>query len=254
MNMRRTFLVALCACMAAPLYAQTPAATSLFTARILDARTEKPIAEASILLPGLERTARSDAKGNLRLAQLPAGKHVALVRAVGYDSLLFAIDIARADTAEADLMLTPIAQTLEKVNVEAKGGMEAVRLAEYESRKKMGFGKFMDSTVFGDGRRLPVVDILGQRLAGIGIERPRGGAAFLASRRGRSRMSTAPCLAQVIIDGINLGAYDLTLIDPDEVLAMEYHTVATVPLKFRSTGGGGGSAACGTLIVWRKMR
>jgi hypothetical protein len=221
--------------------------------RVLDARSERAVVGAQVLLPSLERETRSDSTGRFRVTGLPAGQYRALVRAVGFDSLIFGVDVADADTAEADVLLTAHAQRLEKVNVEATGGMAAVRMAEYESRKKMGFGKFLDSTVFGDSRRRPVADVLMQRLAGISIERPKGGPAFLASRRGVARMSTAPCLAQVIIDGINLGAYDLTLIDPDEVMAMEYHTVATVPLKFRSTAmGGGGSAACGTLIVWRK--
>ncbi|MCA0374296.1 MAG: carboxypeptidase-like regulatory domain-containing protein [Gemmatimonadetes bacterium] len=230
-------------------------ATSVFTGRILDARSERPVVDASILLPMLDRSARSDSTGRIRVSALPAGKHIALVRAVGYDSLLFAIDVARNDTAEADLLLTPLvaagatppAQQLAKVKVEATGGVMAARMAEFEDRRKTGFGKFLDSTAFAQMRRRPLADVLGSRIAGVGVERPTGGAAFLVARRGSS------CRANVIVDGISLGAYDLTLIDPDEVLAVEYHTVATVPLKYRNTSiGGGGSAACGTLIVWRK--
>lgn len=227
MSWRHAFLVALCAGVAAPLCAQTPAATSLFTARILDARTERPIAEANILLPGLERTARSDSLGNIRLTQLPAGKHIALVRAVGYDSLLFAIDIAQSDTAEADLMLTPTTQQLEAVKVEATGGMRAARMAEYEERKKIGLGRFMDSTVFQEFPGTPLADVLDRRLPG-----PR----FRGTR----------CL---ILDGVPVVGSDPNLVLPEEIAALEVHTGATVPAKY------GGTTRCRIFIlVWRKLR
>jgi hypothetical protein len=225
--MLRVLLAALCVGVAAPLGAQTPTATSLFTARILDARTERPIAQASILLPGLERTARSDSLGNVRLTQLPAGKHVALVQAIGYDSLLFAIDVAQSDTAEADLMLTPIAQQLGTVKVEATGGMRAARMAEYEERKKVGLGTFMDSTVFQEFPGTPLADVLNRRLPG-----PRF--------RGRR------C---VVLDGVPVVGSDPNLVLPEEIAALEVHTRATVPAKY------GGSTGCGVIVlVWRKLR
>ncbi|MBL0937637.1 MAG: carboxypeptidase-like regulatory domain-containing protein [Gemmatimonadaceae bacterium] len=221
------FVVALCAGVAAPLCAQTPAATSLFTARIIDARTERPIAEASILLLGLERTARSDSAGNLRLTQLPAGKHIALVRAVGYDSLLFAIDIAQSDTAEAELMLTPITQQLETVKVAATGGMLAARMAEYEERRKIGLGSFMDSTAFQEVPGTPLADVLTRRFPG-------------------PRFRGARCVS---LDGMPMVRIDPNLVLPEEIAAVEVHTRASLPSKYGGTNG------CGIfVIVWRKMR
>jgi hypothetical protein len=227
MRMRHAFWVALCAGVAAPLYAQTSAMTSLFRARILDARNERPIADASILLLGLERTAKSDVRGNLRLTQLPAGKHIALVRAVGYDSLLFAIDIARSDTAEAELMLTPITQRLETLKVEATGGMMAARMAEYEERKKIGLGKFLDSTAFQEFPGTPVAEVLLRLLPG-------------------PRFRGVRCL---VIDGIPIVGADPNLVLPEEIAALEVHTGATVPSIY------GGTKGCRIFIlVWRKMR
>jgi hypothetical protein len=46
----------------------------------------------------------------LRLAQRPAGEHFPRVRTLGYDMMLVAIDIAQADTAEGNLMITPTSQ------------------------------------------------------------------------------------------------------------------------------------------------
>jgi len=227
MTMRRALLLALCVSLSAPLGAQTPTATSLFTARILDARTERPIAQASILLPGLERTARSDSLGNLRLTQLPAGKHVALVQAIGYDSLLFAIDVAQSDTAEADLMLTPIAQQLGTVKVEATGGMRAARMAEFEERKKVGLGTFMDSTAFQEFPGTPLADVLSRRLPGPRFRGPQ-------------------CIT---LDGIPVVGTEPNLVLPEEIAAVEVHTGATVPSKYA------GTTRCRIFVlVWRKLR
>ncbi|GAB1343171.1 carboxypeptidase-like regulatory domain-containing protein [Gemmatimonas sp.] len=228
MIMRHAFWMALCLSVASPLFAQAPEATSLFVARILDARTERPIEQASILLPELGRTARSDARGNLRLTELPAGKYIAMVRAVGYDSLVFAIDLARSDTAEADLMLTPITQRLATVKVEATGGMLAARMAEYEDRKKVGLGQFMDSTVFQEFPGTPLADVLSRRFPG---PRFRGGRC-------------------VVVDGIPIGS-DPNLVLPEEIAAVEVHTRASVPARYGGTTGTG----CGIfIVVWRKLR
>ncbi|MCA0374295.1 MAG: carboxypeptidase-like regulatory domain-containing protein [Gemmatimonadetes bacterium] len=449
-----TIVAAATALAIGPARAQTPAvpptavATSVFTGVVINADTDRPIAGASLLLPSLDRAVRSDSLGRVRVNSLPAGKHVALLQAVGYDSLLFAIDVARndtatsvlrlvpmepldtatssaslndmvadsmetrlsgllaafhqrrltragrfldsadfrttpsrrfaetvaaripgvglvaegggkylvsrvgwqqitgplacyvnvildgesrgsvdlsqfepdevlaveyhtvatvpreyrdvsagpgakascgtliilrgassvvdaamsmfrarvldarSDTADAKLLLTPLrapaAQQLEKVNVEATGGLAAARLREFEDRRAMGHGKFLDSTVFGELRRRPFVDVLGSRIPGIQIARDNAGGRFIISRGGGQSMDRRPCFGNVIVDGISLGKYDLALIDPDEVLAVEYHTVATVPLKYRNTAiqlrgvGPEGSATCGTLIIWRK--
>lgn len=132
-------MAAPCPCAAAPLCAQTKAARSLFTARILDARAERPIAQASILVPGLEHTARSSAARTPRLAQLAAGKHIARARTVGWQPMLIPIDVAQADTAEGDPMLAPTAQRFETMKAEAKAaersGSAAGRAADRPLQK-----------------------------------------------------------------------------------------------------------------------
>jgi hypothetical protein len=42
--------------------------------------------------------------------------------------------------------------------------------------------------------------------------------------------------------------YNLNLIHPDEIAAVEVHTLASAPMKYV------GKSGCGTLIVWRKLR
>lgn len=220
--------VALCVPHAAAL-AQLPTGTSVLVGRVLDARSERAVAGAQVLLPSLERETRSDSTGRFRVTGLPAGQYRAKVRAVGFDSLIFAVDVADADTAEADVLLRNNGQKLEKVKVEATGGMFAARMAEYENRKKFGFGAFLDSTVFQAIPGRPLADVLRLR--------------FGTSKRFRPALSGA-C---VVLDGMLMRKFDFNLIQPEDIAAVEVHTVATMPIQYVGTG-------CGALIVWTKMR
>jgi hypothetical protein len=124
-------------------------------------------------------------------------------------------------------MLTPIAQRLGTVMVEATGGMMAARMAEFEERKKMGLGRFMDSTAFQEFPGIPLGDVLQRRLPG---PRFRGARCFF-------------------LDDLPMVGYSPNLIHPDEIAAVEVHTRASVPSMY------GGTNSCGVfVIVWRKLR
>lgn len=224
--------VVACAALGVPramIHAQIPTGTSVLVGRVLDARSERAVGGAQVLLPSLERETRSDSTGRFRVTGLPAGQYRAMVRAVGFDSLIFAVDVADADTAEADVLLRNNAQKLEKVKVEATGGMFAARMAEYESRKKFGFGVFLDSTVFQQVPGRPLADVLRMR--------------FGTSTRFRPALSGA-C---VILDGMLMRKFDFNLIQAEDIAAVEVHSGATMPIQYVGTG-------CGALIVWTKMR
>lgn len=217
--------VALCVPHAAAL-AQLPTGTSVLVGRVLDARRERAVVGAQVLLSSLERETRSDSTGRFHVTGLPAGQYRAMVRAIGFDSLVFAVDVADGDTAEADVLLRNNGQALEKVKVEATGGMFAARMAEYENRKKFGFGAFLDSTVFQEAPGRPLADVLRMR--------------FGNSRRGRAARSGA-C---VVLDGIPMHKFDLNFIHPEEIAAVEVHTGPTAPIQYPGCA----------LIVWRKLR
>jgi hypothetical protein len=108
--------------------------------------------------------------------------------------------------------------------------MMAARMAEYEDRKKVGLGKFLDSTVFQEVRGRPLAEVLSAQL---GI-----------TRRGKAVRG----IGCVILDGLPMRGYDLNLIPPESIAAVEVHTIASAPQQYQGTNG------CGTLIVWRKLR
>src|SRR5439155_16069676 len=62
-------------------------AQSLLKGSVRADSTRRPIAGAEVLLQPLGRSARTDAEGEFRLADLPAGKLSVVVRAIGYRAL-----------------------------------------------------------------------------------------------------------------------------------------------------------------------
>jgi hypothetical protein len=241
-------------------------APSRLIGTVLVDSTERPVANASVSIPALKLTTRSDSVGYFTLGGISAGRHVVVVRAVGYTEFTSPIVFEAGQQLEADLLLRPAAQSLAKVDVTATRSTSGnnPRIAEFDERRKMGFGTFLTQDVFekADGRKFD--DVLVQRITGIRTLNA-GGNRYLVSTRGSITMSTQkPCPVQVIIDDIVQNsstsqkparsatdvppdAFEINTIDPDRIAAVEFYTVANRPAQFNR-----GGAPCGTLVIWTR--
>jgi hypothetical protein len=134
--------------------------------------------------------------------------------------------------------------------------MESVRLAplvvieakpthgmreEFEERRRMGFGSFIDSTVLRNSEQLRLPDVL-RRVNGISLVQRRNTAYAVSIRR-------PGCYVQVILDGnvsrvLNLLDFDIAALEAVEV----YRSAAETPSDFNSSG-----AACGTIVLWSRL-
>ena len=63
------------------------------------------------------------------------------------------------------------------------------------------------------------------------------------------------CYVQIIVDDIvrygskpGESLFDIDQIDPSTIAAIEYYSVAQLPLQFNR----GGNAPCGTLVIWSR--
>jgi hypothetical protein len=215
--------------------------------------SERPIAGAEIAIAELKLAVRSDSTGSFVLAGIPAGRYVVTVRAVGYAAISTGVIFARGQRVNADLVLSPAAQSLAKVDVKATASTSGKnpRIAEFDERRKMGFGKFLTQDVFekAEGRKLG--EVLVQRVAGV---RTLGSSnRMLVATRGVNSPRQGICPVQVIIDDIvqnsSTGAagFDIDSIDPDRIAAVEFYTVSNRPAQFNR-----GGAPCGTLVIWTR--
>lgn len=233
--------------------AQTPLRAT-FAGAVLTDSTERPIANAEIAIAALRLAVRSDSAGTFVLTGIAAGRHVVTVRAVGYVEFTTSMLFVEGERVEADLLLKSTVQSLAKVDVKAVKSTSGnnPRIAEFDERRKMGFGAFLTQDVFekAEGRKLS--EVLVQRVPGVRTV-TKAGARLLVATRGVNSPRQVLCYVQVIIDDIvqnsSTGAagFEIDSIDPDRIAAIEFYTVANRPAQFNR-----GGAPCGTLVIWTR--
>jgi hypothetical protein len=142
------------------------------------------------------------------------------------------------------------AQVMDTVRVRANAMARTVlgrNLADFEERRKMGFGRFLSQEDFAKAEGRNMLNILTSRIPGVRIADT--GRRILVSSRGGISLSRRQCLIRVIFDVIpDAAPLDLDAIDPLTLAAAEYYTPATLPAQFNF----GGNSPCGTLLLWSR--
>jgi hypothetical protein len=223
---------------------------------VLDDSTERPIANAEVAIDALNRVVRSDSAGNFSIAAIPAGTYRVIVRMLGRQPAQETITFGATDRVERDYLLARATTTLTPVEVKTSGSVDAVRLAEFEERRKLGFGRFLTQDVMEKATGRSLSDVLAGRIPGLRSTSLGGTQRAMVSTRGALNMQrpTRPCLVQVIVDGMiryngNQEPFNINGIEPMNVAGIEYYTTSQTPVQFNGTG-----TPCGTLVVWTRMR
>lgn len=234
-----------------------PASTAAFASlsgAVLSDSGEAPIANAEITFPKRGLSARSDAKGNFRITGVPAGSHELIVRIIGYKPYAATLTFRTGQVIEADFMLKPLVTKLARVNVKAAVNPRyAIRLADFEERRRYGAGRFLTADVFEKAEGQNMSQVLISRIPGIRTI-GTGSQQTLTSRRG-GKFGSQECKIQVIVNGmvkyngrIGDSDFDVNGVYSGEVIGLEYYTLANTPAQFSGTG----AAACGTIVIWTK--
>ncbi|WP_206044472.1 carboxypeptidase regulatory-like domain-containing protein [Gemmatimonas groenlandica] len=223
-------------------------ATGVLAGAVLADSTERPIADAEVALPALRLRTRSDSMGVFTLRGVTAGRHVVVVRAIGYGDLSMPVLFRRGETLTIDVLLTAPAQRLSPVDVVApKASGNNPRIAEFDERRKIGFGEFLTQEDFAKAEGRNMLNVLTSRIPGVRIVGT--GRRTLVSSRGVISFSRSQCPIRVIFDGIpDAAPLDLDSIEPSTIAAAEYYTPATLPAQFNF----GGNSPCGTLLLWSR--
>ena len=252
MDGKTTFLPLLLGVLCLGSAADVSAQQASLIGTVLEDSTERPIVAAEIAIVALKRIVRSDSAGNFTLRAIPAGVYQVTVRAVGREPVQETITFGPNSHIERDYLLARSTTTLSKVQVKADATVDDMRLAEFNERRTLGFGRFLTQDVFekADGRRLS--DVLSSRIPGL-RSASRGGA--MASTRGvLSFRDQRPCFVQVIVDRMiryngTQSPFDVNTIEPATIAGIEYFTTSQTPAQFNNTG-----TPCGTLVIWTRMR
>lgn len=226
---------------------------------ILEDSTLVALPNAEIRFITLGRGTRTDAAGRFLISDLPAGSHRLLVRRVGYEPIEALAELARIDTLELTLHLTPVPTRL--ATLESRGTTVPVppaRFREFEERRHGDHGAFLTREDLDRRASSRFSDIL-RSIPGLRLTSRNGTVTQLGS--GRASVGEPPCWAQVILNGTvifdptsGLGSLteppNLDGFSPRELEAVEYYRgTADVPVQYLSPG-----AICGTLILWSRAR
>src|SRR5262249_13440659 len=134
-------------------------------------------------------------EGRFTLGELSAGRVTIRIRAVGFKPLELEADIGAADTVAVDFALTAAPQQLAPLVVKEK---EAPRLSAkmevFESRRRMGFGTFLDRAELAKWQDQPVSLVMRRTPNLMLVPRawPCGGG--FAAITGRSGGWREPCI------------------------------------------------------------
>ena len=249
---------------------EASAQTTSISGVVLVDSLERPIAGAEIVIGGTERVTRSDSAGVFVLRSVPIGRRQLQIRAVGYQSLSVSLDIPAVGLDGLEILLRPNTTELEKVAVRADASPTARWLRDFENRRRMGIGRFMDSTELwagGDPRNW--AQRVAQRVPGVRLIGYGGSLATATGNRGRNsfrglpsgdlsdrmRGARANCYVRVMVDGVlrydtqpDRPLFDVSNWDGPPIVAAEIYTPAQLPVEFNRLG----SSSCGALVLWTK--
>jgi hypothetical protein len=199
-----------------------------------------PGAIASVM--GTEVKVVIGANGRFRISALPAGEYILAVRHVGYSPLLSLVTLTGGDTLRPSYSLERLV-TLDPAVITAKPPV-AVRLQEFEDRRRLGFGHFMSQDEIDAKGRSFAADLIRSFSSVVSVHSDRAGQFAMSVRAG--------CAFQIFLDGMPQPTpTNLDILPrPIDLGGIEiYSGPATIPPQYKSLNG---AAKCGVILIWTR--
>ncbi|HJU67644.1 MAG TPA: carboxypeptidase regulatory-like domain-containing protein [Gemmatimonadaceae bacterium] len=253
------------------------AAQSTLIVRVAADTTARPVANVSVGIPALQRSATTDSSGRAVLERLPAGTHRVVARAIGFRPDSTVVELGEGATREIVMKLATHTVVLEEVRVSAQGTARTGKMAGYHERRERGIGRFIDRDLLERNGHRRTADIL-NTVPGVYVRYGFTSKAWASSGRnatatgcptcgsvntaminpGDRQAGAGPaCYMDVYIDGALVynssmryaSLFDLNSIEPGSIEAMEvYSSGSNLPSEFQRTGG-----ACGAVLIWMRV-
>jgi hypothetical protein len=206
----------------------------------------------SVLQAGV--AVQTGASGRFRITRLPAGRHILVVRRLGFEALSAAVDLTENDTLRLAFTMYPVAVALDTTRVVATGVLD--RLAGFDERRKREVGgKYI--TRQDIERQAPVVttDLL-RRVLGISVVDSMHVPVVISSRgfkisNMKGGLVPVQCILPVGVNGFLTDShFAINSIPPADIFGIEiYDGPASVPPLLN---GGGADRYCGLVMIWTR--
>ncbi|MDB4888647.1 MAG: hypothetical protein JWL61_502 [Gemmatimonadetes bacterium] len=190
--------------------------------------------------------------GRFRITRIPPGQFLLIVRRGGYRPTSAMIDVKASDTLRLAYTLSEAtASMLEGVNVTEKA--VSLRMMEFEQRRKLGIGQFLDAKKIDDIGSVYATELM-RRFTNMTVSPSRSSALteyFALSNREGGSLSMGACPMTVYVDQVPMPTpFNLDLLPtPKSIGGIEvYGGSSTVPMQFSGMNRG-----CGVILVWTKI-
>lgn len=221
----------------------------------------KPVEDALVRMREQGRIARTNWMGEASVYRVGFGMRRVEVLRLGFAPAVVDLRITR-DTTPVQFVVEPLVDTLSTMWITAKrSSMPAGNLQEFNRRKQMGIGRFVDDTTFERHQLRDLVLLLPTLLPGLrAIPDPQvPGRYQLGSHRAGAGTSTRTlgggCGVDTYLDGFLL-TMDVDLLKPTDIAGAELYSMESAPAQFRRSPSVGsardGRPVCHVLLLWSR--
>ena len=224
---------------------------------VFDDESGEPIPNAEVIDLFVGAVAHTESHGLAELSQFKSQNDSAVVRIrkIGYADTSLIVMVGAADTVPLQINLHRAAVDLPALIAHAREvtAPESPMLAEFDERRKEGFGHFMDGAELRNSvDNHSFVNYLASHLPGLSLTQKHriNDPTYLSSTRYGKL-----CPISLYVDGVAIYAPgrgempDLATYNSEDYAAVEYYTTGTVPTQYNATG-----SSCGVLLLWRRYR
>ncbi len=186
------------------------AQTGSISGTVLRDSSSQGLTGVSVALLGAARSVTTNYMGEFIIPGLDAGRYVIELRAVGYTPIRDTIELAAGQRVDREFSMFHAPVRLDSVAVSATVANRSY-LSDFESRRKTGMGKFLDSTDLAKaGNNRSFASYLAGRFPGLSVtsKTDPAGANYLSSGRmacsGKAFSCGKPtnCLVALYVDGV----------------------------------------------------
>ena len=243
--------------------------------RVLGNSSRTPLSGAQATLPALGLSALTDAAGKFRIANIRPGEHILVLKAAGFSPETTFVRVDADAVIASEFVLKALVTSLPAQRVvEREASIPSGRLAEFEERRRIGAGHFIDEALLAryDSSAVRLGDVL-DKVPGVRVHRGEN-KAWVASARAlssgrcifcepeqldradRAAGAGYACYLDVYIDGIKVfnsaqpgnGLFDVNTLTLRSIVAIEVFTSASqIPAKYNQSSGG-----CGVMLIWTR--
>ena len=208
----------------------------------------QPIPNARVTIWGSGLDATTNTSGQFSMQSLPSGTYTLESRAIGYAPSRSPVDVLDGSEGSAEVAMDVFVPMVDTMRVRANRVPGRDPLADFEQRKRSGFGYFLDEDAISRRNAMYVSDLL-RATPGISVSPGQLGGDQVYMR---GSGGTGSCAPTVFVNGSRVmsddGVID-NLVNPQDVKAVEIYTrTGSMPIQFQSLNG------CGSIVIWTGAR